>query len=240
MTLSARSLKNLEGVHSVLVRLVHKVAETAPPFLITEGRRTKERQAELVKRGKSKTMHSRHLTGHAIDFVAVVDGDISYDAAHMRPIADTFKTAAGELGIKITRGIDWGWDSPHIELERKAFPVDGPEAPIPADSAPIPVAAQPAASVAKPLVKSRTLWSIFAGGSFLTWLGDLVNQGMEIVTHAGAQFAALGPGREMLAMIGGNGSTIAWAVGVGCLVSAACARIDDSNKTPPKPEGEPA
>lgn len=97
-----------------------------------------------------------------------------------------------------------------------------------------------AAQAAKPLAKSRTLWSIFAGGSFLTWLGDIVNQGMEIVTHAGTQFASLGPGREMLAMIGGNGSTIAWAIGIGCLVSAACARIDDSNKAAPKPEGEPS
>lgn len=100
--------------------------------------------------------------------------------------------------------------------------------------------AHAAITVPKPIAKSRTIWNIAAGGSLLTWLGALVNQGMEIVTAAGAQFAAIGPGREMLATIGGNGSTIAWAVGVGCLVSAACAKIDDSNKAPPKPEGEPS
>ena len=110
MSLSPRSLAALDGVHPVLDRLARAVAERAPPFLITEGRRTKERQAQLVKAKKSKTMNSRHITGHAIDFVAVLDGGrISYDDAHMRPIAGAFRDVAAEMGIKITRGIDWGW-----------------------------------------------------------------------------------------------------------------------------------
>lgn len=239
MPLSPRSLAALEGVHPVLVRLVHRVAETAPPFLITEGRRTRERQAQLVKRGKSKTMKSRHLTGHAIDFVAVIDGEISYEDRHMRPIADAFSRAAGELGIKITRGIDWGWDSPHIELDRRAFPESGEVAPNPAESASIPVDTPPAPVAAlKPLMKSRTLWNLGIGTSFLTWLGGWFADAMQIVTQAGTQFAALGPSREMLATIGGNSTTIAMALGVGCLVSAAAVNIGD--KTPKEPPHDPA
>lgn len=234
MPLSPRSLAALDGVHPVLVRLVHRVAETAPPFLITEGRRTKERQAQLVKRGKSKTMKSRHLTGHAVDFVAVVDGEISYDDKHMRPIADAFSRAAGELGIKITRGIDWGWDSPHIELDRKAFPEGGSAEPMPAAMP----EALPATSP-KPLVKSRTLWNLGLGTSFLTWLGGWFADAMQVITQAGTQFAALGPSREMLATIGGNSTTIAMALGVGCLVSAAAINIGD--KTPKQePPHDPA
>lgn len=230
MPLSPRSLKALEGVHPDLVRLVHRVAEIGPPFVITEGLRSKERQAQLKRAGKSKTLNSRHITGHAVDFVAVVDGEISYDDRHMRPVADAFKAAADELGIKITRGIDWGWDSPHIELDRKAFPEgDSPEPALAAMPEALP------ASSPKPLVKSRTLWNLGAGASFLTWLGGLFSDALQVITEAGTQFVALGPSREMLATIGGNSTTIAMALGIGCLVSAAAVNIGD--KTPkPKPE----
>ena len=40
--------------------------------------RTRERQAGLVARGASRTMHSRHLTGHAVDLVALRCGEISW------------------------------------------------------------------------------------------------------------------------------------------------------------------
>ena len=34
--------------------------------MITEGLRTWQRQEALLREGKSKTMRSRHLTGHAV------------------------------------------------------------------------------------------------------------------------------------------------------------------------------
>jgi len=43
---------------------------TTQDFRIQEGLRTTERQAKLVARGASRTMHSRHLTGPAVDLVA--------------------------------------------------------------------------------------------------------------------------------------------------------------------------
>lgn len=87
---------------------------------------------------------------------------------------------------------------------------------------------------AKPLVKSRTLWNLTLGTSFLTWLGGIFGTGVQWLTEAGSQFSQLGPAREMLATIGGNGSTIGWALGVGCLLSAGCLVIGD--KTPKEPQ----
>ena len=32
------------------------------------------------------------------------------------------RAAAAELGIPVVHGADWGWDHPHHELDRKAYP----------------------------------------------------------------------------------------------------------------------
>lgn len=120
MTLDLKSQRLLQGVHPDLVSVVERASEITP-FRITEGLRTKQRQAELVKQGKSRTMNSRHLTGHAIDFVTPQG---SYDDAEMITIAEAFKTASGELGVQIVWGGDWPKfrDTPHVELEWHSYP----------------------------------------------------------------------------------------------------------------------
>jgi peptidoglycan L-alanyl-D-glutamate endopeptidase CwlK len=126
MTLSARSTKALDGVHPDMVAVVTRAAELGATFHITEGVRTRERQAALVAAKKSKTMNSRHLTGHAVDFVACTpDGGVTYDAACMKAVADAFKAAAREEGVAIDWGGDWRTfkDTPHFELNRHAYPV---------------------------------------------------------------------------------------------------------------------
>ena len=127
MTLNDRSLKNLDGVHEDLVRVVMKAAEKAP-FLVTEGLRTKERQADLVKHGKSQTMNSRHLYGYAVD---LCDCDGCYDVPDMTAISRAMKSAAAELGIAIQWGGDWKTfkDTPHFELDRKVYPDSGKNRP---------------------------------------------------------------------------------------------------------------
>ena len=73
--LSERSLKRLVGVHPRLVALVREAAALSPvEFMVTEGLRTPERQAALVRAGASRTKRSRHLTGHAVDVAALADG----------------------------------------------------------------------------------------------------------------------------------------------------------------------
>lgn len=123
--LNERSLKALHGVHPDLVKVVHRAAELLPGgFIVTEGVRTLERQKELFARGLSKTMNSRHLRGHAIDFAPLIQGEVTWKWTAFPPIAKVMKQAAAELNIPIVWGGDWKTfkDGPHIELSRKTHP----------------------------------------------------------------------------------------------------------------------
>lgn len=125
MILSVRCRKRLEGVHPDLVRVVEAAAEHSPhDFIITEGLRTKARQAELVKAGASRTMNSRHLTGHAIDYAVKVGTEVRWDWPLYRKMADLFKLVSADLDIAIIAGADWVKfrDGPHIELDRRVYP----------------------------------------------------------------------------------------------------------------------
>ena len=116
----ARSLKNLSGVHPDLVAVCNRALEISRvDMVVIEGVRSKERQKELVAKGASKTMNSRHLTGHAVD---IAPWPITWEKQAFIPIVEAMKQAADELGIDVTHGHDWGWDSPHHELSRKTYP----------------------------------------------------------------------------------------------------------------------
>ena len=124
-TLSEKSLQRLTGVHPDLVRVVKRAIELTPiDFRITEGLRTRERQAYLFKKGATRTMNSRHITGHAIDFVALPDGVVSWDFPLYTQISAAFQKAADELKVPIIWGGSWKSfkDGPHIELNRKHYP----------------------------------------------------------------------------------------------------------------------
>jgi len=123
--LSTRSLKRLDGVHPRLVALAREAIALSPvDFMITEGLRAKERQIALVRAGASRTMRSRHLTGHAIDVAAMIDGQVRWDWPLYPRIAAAFKAAAVRQGTAIVWGGDWPSlrDGPHFELDRTVFP----------------------------------------------------------------------------------------------------------------------
>lgn len=125
MKLNKRSLSRLEGVHPLLQRLIKEAAKGSPvEFQITEGRRSIEKQRQLVAKGASKTMRSRHLTGHAVDVVAYVDGEVRWDWPLYKKIADHVKLKARQLEIPIEWGGDWKHfkDGPHFQLPWKEFP----------------------------------------------------------------------------------------------------------------------
>ena len=139
----AAGVEKLKGVHNVLTGIIHEAAIRCDvPFTVIEGLRSKERQAQLVKAGASKTTNSRHLTGHAVDLwpldpvtgkalpsdAAFPRGSAEAKAASarlwsdLRKIAAVAKAVARDRGVLIEWGGDWGWDAPHFQLNRKAYP----------------------------------------------------------------------------------------------------------------------
>jgi peptidoglycan L-alanyl-D-glutamate endopeptidase CwlK len=128
-----RSLQKLSGVNPDLVAVVKRAIEiTSQDFSVGEGLRDIERQRKLVKSGKSKTMNSRHLTGHAVDLLPYpFNGDVDEDGIpniedwdQYYPIADAMKQAANELNVDLEWGGDWKSfpDGPHFQLSRKSYP----------------------------------------------------------------------------------------------------------------------
>ena len=125
MKFGERSEKNLVGVHPDLVKVMRLAIErTTVDFGITEGLRTKERQKELFDQKKSRTMNSRHLTGHAVDVMAYVDGKGSWMWALYEAINKAVQDAADELKVPVVWGGSWTSfrDGPHFELDRKFYP----------------------------------------------------------------------------------------------------------------------
>jgi len=118
--LDEQSEAQLAGVHPDLVAVVRKAREITP-FRVTEGKRTLERQKKLIAKGASRTMNSRHLTGHAVDLVDMAG---TYKTPEMKKIAEAMKQAAGELGVAMTWGGDWVKfvDTPHFELNWHEYP----------------------------------------------------------------------------------------------------------------------
>lgn len=121
MALTARDRERLRGVHPDLVRVVER-ARRKTALMVIEGLRTPERQRQLVAQGASKTMRSRHLTGHAVDLGPVpLDWD---DWPAFRAMAGVVLRAADDEGVAVDWGGNWPTfrDGPHFELRREKYP----------------------------------------------------------------------------------------------------------------------
>lgn len=106
--LSERSKARLSGVHPDLIRVVMRAIEiTKIDFGVTEGLRTEKRQRELVDAGASKTMNSRHITGHAVDLAAFVGREVRWDFGLYIQLAEAMRDAAREFGIPVVWGGSW-------------------------------------------------------------------------------------------------------------------------------------
>lgn len=125
MILPEKSLRRLDGVHADLREVVLLAAElTDTDFIVTEGLRTKEKQAQLLASGATQTMNSRHLTGHAVDLAAVVNGEVRWDWPLYHRLAAAMKHAAQDLATPIEWGGDWRKfkDGPHFQLPWSDYP----------------------------------------------------------------------------------------------------------------------
>lgn len=141
--LSQRSKNRLQGVHPDLVAVVRRAIQiTGRDFSVSEGLRSRQRQATLVAKGKSQTMNSRHLTGHAVDLLPYpFNGDMDFDGVpsiedwdEYMPVADAMIQAAKELNVPLRWGGNWRikdvrqWDGTAQELH-EAYPGNFPDGP---------------------------------------------------------------------------------------------------------------
>jgi peptidoglycan L-alanyl-D-glutamate endopeptidase CwlK len=138
MLLPQRSLDKLAKVHPDLRMVILAAAVDTPlQFIVTEGMRSYERQLELFREKKSRTMNSRHLTGHAVDIAVWEDMDedkvvgvneLSWKFSKYAEIAEHVKAVAHELGVEIIWGGDFRnfKDGPHFELSHAKYPKEEP------------------------------------------------------------------------------------------------------------------
>lgn len=122
---SERSEMNLKGVnHDLIAVCRHALLISPVDFAIVDGLRTKEEEAKHVADGKSQTMNSRHLTGHAVDVMAYDGSKPTWEVPYYLQIMDAMRTASYALGIKIECGGDWKTlrDYGHFQLSRETYP----------------------------------------------------------------------------------------------------------------------
>ncbi len=121
----ARSLQRLEGVHPDLVKVMKRaIGCTTIDFSVIEGKRTLARQKQLMAAGATRTMNSRHLTGHAVDVAPYVGGTVRWDWPLYYTLSAIIKQSAADEKVPIMWGGDWRSfkDGPHWELPWSKYP----------------------------------------------------------------------------------------------------------------------
>lgn len=111
-----KGLDKLKGVDQKLIDLVtelDKNLDNGYELTISEGLRTMERQKQLFKEKKTKTLNSKHLIGKAVDVYPIKDRKIDWDY-----FPKLINIAKKINNVDFTYGYDFGWDSPHIELKK--------------------------------------------------------------------------------------------------------------------------
>ncbi len=134
--LSRRSEKRLVGVHPDIIKVLQRGLKLSPyDFgVLPDAVRTDGRQLEIFNAGGSTTLISYHLIqadgySHAVDIYILVDGKVSWERRHYRPVIQALFTVAIKLGVQIEAGGLWqdfmgkdGTDSMHIQLNKKYYP----------------------------------------------------------------------------------------------------------------------
>lgn len=134
--LSARSLKNLKQVNSILVELVNRVILITPVdfgILDNGGFRTADMQHDLYKKGYSQldgyVKVSYHQLGNAVDLVPYIEGKYTWESIEaFQQINEAVMTVWSEMESEgKVRGIELGWgghwksfrDFPHYQVRMK-------------------------------------------------------------------------------------------------------------------------
>jgi peptidoglycan L-alanyl-D-glutamate endopeptidase CwlK len=103
-----KSEAELVGVQPMLVEVVRRALSICPvDFGVHDGIRTEAEQRALFNAGASRTMESRHLTGHAVDLVPYINGKMRWEWAPIYAIAEAVRTAARALKVPLVWGGCW-------------------------------------------------------------------------------------------------------------------------------------
>lgn len=105
-----------EPFRSKVKALITLAKQAGLPVIITDTTRTIEEQRENVRKGYSKTMDSKHLTGEAVDIAFQVNGKLSYDAKLYEKLYSISKKLS--YVIWPNRDLNWNWDLPHFQYDK--------------------------------------------------------------------------------------------------------------------------
>ena len=131
ITISPTGLAKLDGAHADLRKVILRAAAISDmDFTVLEVLRTVERQKQLVAKGASKTMKSRHLPhvgdgkSRAVDVAPLDDGQVSWAWPLYYRLAKIIKQAAVDVGVTVEWGGDWRSfkDGPHWQLSWTLYP----------------------------------------------------------------------------------------------------------------------
>jgi peptidoglycan LD-endopeptidase CwlK len=85
----------------------HAIGETKVDFGVICGLRTIEEQRELVAKGASQTLKSKHLDGEAVDLMAYIGSRGSWELNLYDDIADAMRKGAELANVPIRWGAAW-------------------------------------------------------------------------------------------------------------------------------------
>ncbi len=108
--------KLIEPFQTGIRDLIKKANDAGLNAFVTDTTRTIEEQRELVRKGYSYTMNSKHLTGEAADIAFLVDEVLSYD----RNLYKRLYTIAKDIPFVIWtyNDLGWNWDYPHFQYDK--------------------------------------------------------------------------------------------------------------------------
>ena len=108
---SITSIGRMEGVNPKLIRVVDTaLMEAKVDFSVISGVRTLAEQKELVAKGFSWTLNSKHLTGHAIDLAPWIEGESKWTYTFYDDLFRSMRLGAIGHGMKIRWGGAWHLD----------------------------------------------------------------------------------------------------------------------------------
>lgn len=130
MSFYLNSRKRLLGVHPDLAGIMDEIHDHCPiDFAVTSGVRTLDEEREMVKRGTSTTMNSRHLLqkdglSHAVDLVPVREGKLSWTWPEIYIVARSVHFIATQQRVSLIWGGCWDRNFTDSQVDPRALSED--------------------------------------------------------------------------------------------------------------------